>query len=495
MRIVSVSTQPESCRRARRGRGALAILLLVFGVGLGLAGGILWRDPLARLLQRGSGQASGARKIKYYWDPMMNPPFISDKPGKSPMGMDLVPVYEDEAPSPSSVSESAESSATTYYCPMHPSYRSDHPGDCPICNMKLVPLKEGGEMSGSSGVEGHAAVTIRPERQQLIGVQTAIVEKRAATRTIRAVGRVEYDEGKLSNVNLKVGGWIEELFVKSTGQTVAVGEPLLSIYSPELYEAQKSYLIAHSASANAPASAGGDRSSIGGEIGESARQRLLLWGMTEDQVRDLETKREASLLTTFRSKSTGVVTRKEAVAGARVEPGATLYDLADTSTVWIQADLYETEIPAVKVGAETSIEIESLLGQSITGRIVYIYPYLNETARTARVRVEVDNMDGRLKPGMYATVSIGVDLGEQLVIEDSAVLDTGQRKIAFVDLGEGHFEPREVTLSYRGGGQAVVTAGLKAGERVITSGNFLVDSESRLRAAISQHTGSGHEHP
>ncbi len=381
----------------------------------------------------------------------------------------------------------AEHKTQTYYCPMHPSYRSDHPGNCPVCNMKLIPLEESVEAGNSSQVEGHATVTIQPQRQQLIGVQSALVERKPTVRTIRAVGRVEYDEEKLSSVSLKYGGWIEELQVKSTGQSVAKGEPLFSIYSPELFEAQETYALALTTLATVDTGQPASGPTLGGQLVESARQKLLLWDMTEEQVRALEANGQAERVTPVLSKAQGVVTRREAMAGARVEPGATLYELADLSTVWIHAEIYETEIPVVRVGADASIEIESLPGERLTGRIVYIYPYLNETTRTARVRVEVDNADGRLKPGMYATVSIGVDLGEQLVIDDDAILDTGTRKLVFVDLGEGRFEPREVTLSHRGEGRAVVLSGLEENERVITSGNFLVDSESRLKAAL--HAG------
>jgi multidrug efflux pump subunit AcrA (membrane-fusion protein) len=453
MSIVPVPAQPDSNRSARRARTLLAVSLLISGLLLGLVAGALGREPLERAFRKGAPASAGAP-----------------------------------------ATQAAADTPTIYYCPMHPSYRSDRPGDCPICNMKLIPLQPGGEMGDAAGVEGHATVTITPQRRQLIGVQSALVERRVATRTIRAAARVEYDERKLSAVSLRVGGWIEELYVQSTGQSVAAGEPLLSLYSPELYEAQRSYLIARSAFADGPAQRSGESSSLGGEIGASARQRLLLLGLTEEQVRELESQGEAGPLVTFRSRSSGVVTRREAVAGARVEPGTTLYELADLSSVWILADVYETEIPALRTGAEASIELTSLPGAAFSGRIAYIYPSVDETTRTARVRVEADNADGRLKPGMYGTLSIGVDLGQQLVIDDDAVLDTGMRKLVFVDLGAGRFEPREVTLVHRGGGQAIVSAGLKEGERVITSGNFLVDSESRLRAAISQHAGSGHEH-
>jgi Cu(I)/Ag(I) efflux system membrane fusion protein len=370
--------------------------------------------------------------------------------------------------------------AETYYCPMHPSYRSDHPGNCPVCNMKLIPLEEGMESEQAAGVEGHATVTIQPERRQLIGVRTGLVERRPVTRTIRAVGRVEVDERKLAAVSLKYGGWVEELHVKATGENVAVGEPLFTLYSPELLEAQKTYLLARAAQL--------------GELAESARQKLVLWDMTEEQIGALEAAGQAERVTTVVSRKPGTVTRREAVAGARVEPGATLYELTDLSTVWIHAEVYEAELPAVRVGDEATLELESLPGERLAGRIVYVYPYLDETTRTARVRIEADNASGRLAPGMFATVSIAVDLGEQLVIDDGAILDTGRRKLVFVALGEGRFEPREVTLAQRGEGQAVVLAGLEENERVLTSGNFLVDSESRLKAALLQHAGGGHEH-
>ena len=387
-------------------------------------------------------------------------------------------------PLASAPSEHAGHQAQTYYCPMHPSYRSDHPGNCPICNMKLIPLEEDMEMGDSSEVEGHATVTINPERRQLIGVQSALVALEPVARTIRAVGRVEYDERGLASVSLKYGGWVEELFVKSTGESVVPGTPLFEVYSPELYEAQKNYVLARGTSAEH----GLD------DVAESARQKLLLLDMTDEQIRALETESARFGHTTVLSRARGVVTRREVVAGARVEAGATLYELADLATVWIHAEIYEKEIPSVQVGSGASIELESLPGEPITGRIVYVYPYLDETTRTARVRVEVDNAGGRLMPGMYATVSIAVDLGERLVIDDDAILDTGRRKLVFVDLGEGRFEPREVTLSHRGEGRAVVLSGLEENERVVTSANFLVDSESRLKAAISQHAGGGHEH-
>jgi Cu(I)/Ag(I) efflux system membrane fusion protein len=395
---------------------------------------------------------------------------------------------------------SVAKSSSTYYCPMHPSYRSEHPGNCPICNMTLIPLEAGSVPEDAATVEGHATVTIPSERQQWIGVESARVERKPAKRTIRAAGRVEFDERKLSAISLKYGGWIEELQVKSTGESVVPGAQLFSIYSPELYEAQRVYALARAGlQAGAPGV-------VGQELAESARQKLLLWDMTEEQLAALEAGGAPERVSVVHSKARGVVTRREVVAGARVEPGAVLYELAELSSVWIHAEIYETEISVVHVGAEATIALEALPGERLRGTIVYVYPSLDPTTRTARVRLELDNADGKLKPGMYGTVLIGVDLGEQLVIDDEAILDTGRRKLVFVDLGEGRFEPREVTLGHRGDGQAVVLEGLEENERVVTSGNFLVDSESRLKAAlhgIASTPGEGagsdgepvHQHP
>ena len=459
MRIVPVLAPSLSLSSARRARALLTVVLVTLGVAAGVAAGVQWHDEFAGVVRR-DAKAHGGMDTSM---PGMNMPMES-KPSDGP------------------------SSATTYYCPMHPSYRSDKPGDCPICNMKLVPLPESGGENQAASVEGHATVTIRPERQQLIGVKTGIVERKQFARTIRAAGRVEYDERTLSTVTLKYGGWIEELLVKSTGESIDVGQPLFTIYSPELYEAQRAYALTRAA-LSAPNGEHGGTALIAGsdDINRGLRQKLALWDMSEQQIGDLEKKGDAEKLTTIVSKTKGVVTRRDVTAGAYVEPGKALYELADLSTVWISADVYETEITAIEVGAEATVELESLPGERLAGRIVYVYPYLNETTRTARVRIEVANPEGKLKPGMYATVSIAVDFGEQLVIDDDAILDTGTRKLAFVESGEGRFEPRTLTVSYRGDGRAVVLSGVQAGERVVTSANFLIDSESRLQAAL--HAG------
>jgi RND family efflux transporter MFP subunit len=381
--------------------------------------------------------------------------------------------------------------ASQYYCPMHPTYVSDRPGDCPICNMKLVPMKSGPQVI-DSGVEGRATIALDEHRRQLIGVRIGEVEIAKVEQSVRAVGRVEYDERRLSAVNLKVGGWVEELFVKSTGEEVRPGDPLFSLYSPELIEAQRNYLLARQAAAHEP-----EGDSIALASVRAARERLVLLDQGEEQIRALESAGDVPRATTFFAKTGGVVTKRDVVLGARVEAGMDLYELAELSTVWVHAYVYEFELPLVRPGLKAWIQLSSQPGEPISGEVVFVYPYLNEDTRTASVRIEVPNEDRRLKPGMYSTVFVPVDLGEQLVIDDQAVLDTGERQLVFVDRGDGHFEPREVRVGEKvDGGRVIVLDGLSEGEKVVISGNFLVDAESRLKSALlagSKPSGAGHE--
>ncbi|MBI1853897.1 MAG: efflux RND transporter periplasmic adaptor subunit [Planctomycetes bacterium] len=381
----------------------------------------------------------------------------------------------------------------TYYCPMHPSYHSDRPGVCPICSMALVPMNP--ETGASSGTEGRATVTVSPERRQLIGVRTAVVEKKAVAKTIRAVGRVDFNEKALSTVNLKFGGWVEELFVKSTGELVKKGSPLLSLYSPEILEAERNLVLAKQALSTIGADSGNDAKTFAEDNLRFARDRLRLWDMTDEQIAEIESKGQPENRVTLFAKVDGVVTRRDVVQGSSFEPGKNLFEIADLSTVWINADVYEYELPDVALGQEATVRLPSAPDAAFTGKVVYIYPYLNEATRTNRVRLELPNADRKLKPGMYTQVSIAVDLGEQLVVDESAVVFSGTRDIVFVDLGEGRLEPREVTIGPRADGNIVIRSGLSAGEKAVVSGNFLVDSESRLKSALLQGaSGSGHKH-
>jgi RND family efflux transporter MFP subunit len=374
---------------------------------------------------------------------------------------------------------------TLYQCPMHPSYISDKPGECPICNMALVPIKKEQPTAAVSNVEGHATVTIGPEGRQLIGVQTGLASKRVIKKRTRAVGIVTYDERGLSAVNLKFSGWVDKLFVKATGEAVHKGQPLMSVYSPEFLEAQRNYVLALESSAGLAARPGGEAQAFAKQSVDSARERLLLWDVTPEQITEIEQSKEPQRNIAILSKVEGVVISRDVVEGASVEAGMNLFQIADLRTVWVEADLYEYEIPLVKVGDGAAVTLSSFPGEEFAGTVTYIYPYLNKETRTVRARFEVTNADGRLKPGMYATVEIGSDLGEQLVVDEGAILYTGVREIVFVVRNEGVFEPREVVTGEHADGQAVILKGLQAGEKVVTSGNFLVDSESRLKSAAS----------
>lgn len=367
---------------------------------------------------------------------------------------------------------SAHAAVSDYYCPMHPSYRSDRPGKCPICGMDLVPAVPNRPEAASGGVHGRAPVEIDAPARERIGLATATVEKAPFARTIRAGGRVEADEHSLSVVNLRFGGWIEELHVGATGDPVRPGDALFSVYAPELLEAERTYLSA--------------RKSLpeGDPVVRAARDRLLLWSLTEEQVRDLEARSEPPRTTEVLARTGGVVTRRNAVLGRRFEPGEVLFEIADLSRVWVTADVYEEELPLLRAGTAATIEVAGLRDRAVEGRVEFVQPTIAEATRTARVRIVVENAEGALRPGAFATVALKVDLGEQLQVDVDAVLDTGVRQIAYVEASDGRFEPREVRLGARSGGRAVVLAGLEAGEKVVSHATFLVDSESRLRSAL-----------
>jgi Cu(I)/Ag(I) efflux system membrane fusion protein len=302
---------------------------------------------------------------------------------------------------------------------------------------------------------------------------------------------VDYDEKRIVTVSTKVGGWIEELYVDFTGRFVRQGEPLLTLYSPELVSTQEEYLIALQARKSLSKSPFPEVASSGASFAESAKRRLKLWDISDDQIRALEEGGQARKTLTLYSPFTGFVLEKSAYQGMSVMPGMALYKLADLSVVWLYADIYEYELPFIRLGQQASIQLTYLPGEIITGRVIYIYPSLNPETRTAKVRFEIPNPHDKLKPQMYATVEIKVHLGQRLVVPVGAIIDTGIRQLAVIDKGNGYFEPREVKAE-RIDEYYEVMKGLKAGERVVTSATFLVDSESNLKAAVSGMPGMDH---
>ncbi len=329
-----------------------------------------------------------------------------------------------------------------------------------------------------------AEVNIDPRRQQLIGVRTAPVERRVLTKSIRAVGTVRYDETRLADVNVKVAGWIEELYVDYTGQFIEAGQPLFTLYSPELLTTQQEYLLALESRAQLRDSQIADARVYADRLVGAARQRLTLWDLPLDEIEALEERREPRRTMPFRAPVGGFVIEKRVVRGQHVSAGMSLYTIADLSAVWVEADLYEQELPLVREGALATITVDAYPEERFRGRVIYIYPYVEEQTRTVRVRFGLPNPRGRLKPGMYANVALDAALGDGIAVPMNALLDSGADQYVFVSQGDGYFEPRSVVVGRRLGETIQILDGLDGGEIVATSATFFIDSESQLRAAL-----------
>jgi membrane fusion protein, copper/silver efflux system len=338
--------------------------------------------------------------------------------------------------------------------------------------------------AGAQAVET-PTVEITPERQQMIGVKTAAVALRPLRRTIRTVGRIEYDERLFRTVTTKVEGWIERLYVDYTGRPVKKGEPLVDIYSPELLATQREFLqiLKWSRDSKAEGPGATDRmiSRDAQAIAAAARERLKLWDISEEQIRRIEETGEPVRTLTIYSPVSGHVIQKMAVQGMRAMPGEKLFDVAELATLWVIADVYEPDLPFIRPDQEAVITLVAYPGQEYRSRVEFINPTLAGDTRTAKVRFAITNPGGKLKPQMYTDVEIKIDLGQRLTIPDDAAIDTGLRQIVYVDKGDGNFEPREVQLGARAEGLREVLRGLKAGEKVAQSAAFLVDSEAQLR--------------
>ncbi len=346
-------------------------------------------------------------------------------------------------------------------------------------------------------VEEAPTVEIPLDKQQMIGVKIVAVSIRPLRKAIRTVGRVEYDERKLATVNTKFEGWIEKLHVDYVGKQVRKGEPLAEIYSPELYATQQEFI-------NLLKWKGQGKEvkdeSVGGMLGrdadailDAARQRLKLWDVTEEQIKSIAESGKPVRTLTIYSPADGTVIQKAALQGMRIMPGEKLFDIADLSTVWIIADIYEYELSLVRPGSTAKITLDSFPGREFTAVIDYVYPVLTSETRTAKVRFSLPNPGGRLKPQMFTNVELKIDMGRRLTIPEDAVIDTGMRQIVYVDKGEGYFEPREVTLGVRADGMVEVLKGLKAKEKVASAATFLIDSEAKLKGIVPAAAGE-HRH-
>lgn len=379
---------------------------------------------------------AGARKIVLYRSPM-NPAETSPVPKKDSMGMDFVPVYEDEA------------------------------------------------QGATGGPEGLAPVTIDAQKRQLLGLKTVVVRRGPFETSIRTTGRVAADERRVHHVHTRFEAFVEHVTADFTGKYVHKGEALAYLYSPELYATQQEYLLALKASRSLGTSGVSSVAQGGQDLLAAARQRLLLWEIAPADIERIEKKGQPIRALPVYAPISGYVTARTAYHGMKVMPSDTLFDILDLSHVWVIADVYEYELPRLSLGQKATMTLSYWPGRVWNGTVTYVYPAVDEKTRTVKVRIELDNPRGELKPEMFADVTIHGRTRDVLLVPDDAVLESGTRNVVFVDLGEGKLLPREVTLGDRGNGAFEVKSGLAAGDVVVRGANFLVDSESRLKAAIS----------
>ncbi|MFC1728923.1 efflux RND transporter periplasmic adaptor subunit [candidate division KSB1 bacterium] len=434
-----------------------------------------------------SNNEESGRKIAY-WVAPMDPAYTSDKPGKSPMGMDLVPVYEDEVsgqPAGQRTEEGVPGVDFYYSCGMHPDVHELEPGNCPICGMKLVRKMAYAMPSGNITSAGsHGRVVIDPVTVQNMGVQSVPVKTTRLTRAVRTVGTIAYDERLEASVTTKISGWAEKLYADFTGELVKEGDPLIEIYSPELVSTQEEYLRTREYAEQFEGSEYTEAAAQSRQLLASTLNRLRLWDISDEQIAELEKTGEVKKTMTLYSPITGIVTQKGLREGDRITPNMHIYKISDVSQVWVLADIYEYELPWIESGQPASMTLSYLPGKEFEGRISFIYPFLDAKTRTVKVRFEFENEDMLLKPGMYANVIIhSLQDDPHPAVPVSAVLLSGERSIVIVDLGDGRFEPREVKLGIQTGDYYSIFQGLAEGENVVVSAQFLIDSESRLREA------------
>ncbi len=371
--------------------------------------------------------------------------------------------------------------------PMHPAFKSDKPGKAPDCGMDLVPVyAEGGDPEGEMP---SGTTQITAQKQQLIGVQYGQVAFRPLVRTIRAVGRVTYDETKITRIHTKFDGWIKKVYLNFTGMLIRKGQPLFTIYSPELVSTQQEYLIALRGQKYLGDSPYAEATRGASSLREATLERLKLWDISDDQIEELEKTGNVKRDLTLYSPVNGFVLERKAFENVRVTPDLDLYTIADLSTVWANAEIYEYEVPYVRLGQKATMSLSYFPGETFQGKVSYIYPQLDTMTRTLKVRLEFPNPEFKLKPDMYADIQLQIDYGTRLVVPQDAVLDSGTEQVVFVARGDGYFEPRKVEVGPKIDDSVVILNGLKAGEKIVTSGNFLVDSESRLKTAMGQMAG------
>ncbi len=463
----------------------LRILAVTLGVVSVATAGALWTACRDSVEHR--GDAAAVRQPKYHCP--MHPTVVSDRPGDCPIcGMKLVPVEAaktEPSARPAPAGQTGGGRRIAFYrSPMDPTVRSDKPAKDSM-GMDFIPVYEDDVAGADGAVAGRATVTLTPERRSLLGVRSEEVRVAPIESTVRAVGRVAADERRTAHIHAKFEGYVERLYVDFTGMSVKQGDPLLSIYSPDLIATQQEYLLALKAQrqlalSQVPAVVQG-----GVDLLEAARSRLRLWDISAADIAEVERSGTVRRALDLHAEVNGVVVVKNVVQGMRIMPTDTLFEIADLSRVWVMADVYDSDISAVRVGAVADITVASLPGQHRRGAVTFVSPVVDEKTRTIKVRIDVDNPSGELKPDMFGDVLLKTSSGTGLVVPDSAVINTGDRMLVFLDMPDGRIEPRQVELGLRLPDGYQVLHGLAKGDRVVTSANFLLDSESSLKSALS----------
>ena len=467
----------------------LIAFLFVFLLGIGATSVVLvnpfgweWMRRAATLVPGAPAADADAqpaeRKIKY-WRAPMDPTYIRDKPGKSPTGMDLIPVYEDEAPA--QAAPAGERKIKYWRAPMDPTYIRDKPGKSPM-GMDLIPVYE-----DDAGEAPAGWVQIDPGFVQNIGVQAETVARRDIPFTIRTVGTLGYADERVAWVTTKYDGWIEKVYVNYVGEVVKKGQKLFEIYSPQLVTTQKEYLQALDYARQLAQEDYPDIAARARSLVESAHERLKYWDIADDQIAELVQTREPKRTLAVTSNADGIVVQKmdQALEGMFVKAGMNLYKIADLSTIWAEVEVFEHQAPWLKLGQRARLELPYEPGRTYTGRVRYIYPFLSNKTRTLRGSIELPNPGLTLRADMYANVTFDVPSARNVIaVPSEAVIRSGRRDLVVVEMGEGRFQVREVALGVSGDGLFEVTRGLSEGDRIVVSAQFLIDSESNLKEAI-----------